>query len=84
MTPAITTKIPRDLDKSGAEKGSEKRLTPRQAAEYLNVSLRTLYTFPLRKFKRGRVVRYDTRDLEEFLALNTVGPAKLPSLRRIG
>lgn len=62
----------------------EKRLTPRQAAEYLNVSLRTLYTFPLRKFKRGRVVRYDTRDLDEFLALNTVGPAKLSSLRRIG
>jgi hypothetical protein len=54
-----------------------KRLTPRHAAEYLGVSLRTLYTFPVRKFKRGRVVRYDTRDLDDFLMLNTVGPPKL-------
>ncbi len=54
-----------------------KRLKARQAAEYLGVSLRTLYTFPLRKFKRGRVVRYDTRDLDDFLALNTIGPRKL-------
>ena len=57
-----------------------KRLTPRQAAEYLGVALRTLYTFPVRKFKRGRVVRYDTRDLDDFLLLNTIGP---PKLRRV-
>lgn len=57
--------------------GASKRLTPRQAAEYLGVALRTLYTFPVRKFKRGRVVRYDTRDLDDFLLLNTVGPPKL-------
>lgn len=53
------------------------RLTPQQAADYINVSLSTFRSYPIRKFKRGRIVRYDVRDLDQFLALNTVGPRLL-------
>lgn len=53
------------------------RLTPREAAKYLGVSLRTFQSYPIRKFKRGRIVRYDVRDLDQFYALNTVGPSPL-------
>jgi Helix-turn-helix domain len=57
-----------------SQETTPRRLNPRQAAAYLGVSLRTLYTFPIPKFKRGRVVRFDTRDLDLFLELNKVGP----------
>lgn len=53
------------------------RLTPREAADYLHVSLSTFQKYPIRKFKRGRIVRYDKADLDAFYALNTVGPKQL-------
>lgn len=45
-------------------------LTPRQAAEWLGVSLRTLYNQPIRYVKIGRLRRYDVADLQAFADLH--------------
>jgi len=55
--------------------------TPQQAAEYLNCSVNTLAAWRLRKplplpfvrLGKGKGVRYHVRDLEAFIAANTVG-----------
>lgn len=45
-------------------------LTPKQAAQYLSISLRALYNLPVRKIKIGRSARYEKSDLDLFIALN--------------
>ena len=55
---------------------NSKLLTPKQAAELLQISERTLYK--LSKFeglpavKVGRIVRYDAEDLREWIAKNKI------------
>lgn len=49
---------------------SDGLLTPREAAAYLRVSLRTLYNLNIRRIKIGRSTRFDPSDLRLFVALN--------------
>ncbi len=49
---------------------SEGLLTPREAAAYLRISLRTLYNLNIRRIKIGRATRFDPSDLRLFVALN--------------
>ncbi len=53
-------------------------LTPKEAAHYLAISLRKLYTLPLRKVKIGAAARYEKTELDLFISLN----ATRPSIRR--
>ena len=59
-------------------------LTERQAAEFLNVSERTLQSWRARRVgpafvKSGRVVRYRLRDLLSWIDANTV-PGSCPAV----
>lgn len=51
--------------------GSNRLLTPRQAAEFLSVSLNTLYsnwrTWGLTAYRVGKHLRFRERDLETWL-----------------
>lgn len=49
-------------------------LTPKQAADWLSVSLRTLYNLPIRRIKLGKCTRYDPQDLQQFADLNGTRP----------
>lgn len=58
---------------------SDGLMTPKQAAAWLNVSLRTLYNLPIRHVKIGRLRRYDPRDLQLYADLNgDRTPVRLP------
>lgn len=49
---------------------SDGLLTPREAAAFLRVSLRTLYNLNIRRIKIGRSTRFDPSDLRLFVALH--------------
>jgi excisionase family DNA binding protein len=55
-----------------------------EAAEYLGVTLRTLYRFidagQLPAYKMGRVIRVKTADVEAFVERNRVQPGTLSHL----
>jgi excisionase family DNA binding protein len=55
---------------------SAKAIPPRDAANYLGVSVRTLWTWTnegrIASHKLGRLVRYTIDDLDAFLAANRV------------
>jgi excisionase family DNA binding protein len=76
--PGLIRTFTRDVTMSEKQKTHEHLyLTPHQAAEYLNSSTSTLAKRRLYgggpKFSRiGRAVRYAKRDLDEFMASNTV------------
>lgn len=58
-------------------------LTPKEAADWLSVSLRTLYNLPIRRIKLGKCTRYDPQDLQQFADLNgTRPPLRVPSSAR--
>jgi len=64
----------------------DKLLTPNQAAERLQVTERTVYTWlrqeRLRGYKVGRLWRIGPKDLEQFL--ETARPEQRRSARRLG
>lgn len=45
-------------------------LKPRDAAEWLKISLRTLANLDIRRVKIGKCVRYDVRDLQLYADLH--------------
>jgi hypothetical protein len=50
-------------------------LTPKEAAAYLAISLRKLYTLPLRRVKIGTAARYERSELDLFISLNATRPS---------
>ena len=58
---------------------SDGLLTPKQAAAWLNVSLRTLYNLPIRHIKIGALRRYDPADLRMYVDLSaSAKPLRIP------
>ncbi len=59
-------------------------LSTREAAEYLGVTLRTLYRFidegQLAAYQFGRVIRLKTTDVENFIAASRISPGSLRHL----
>lgn len=51
-----------------------RRLRAKAAAEYLGISVRTLYNLPIRRIKIGAATVWDTRDLDIYMGLNAVTP----------
>lgn len=50
-------------------------MTPKQAARYLAISLRKLYTLPIRKVKIGAAARYERSELDLFISLHATRPS---------